>query len=280
VKPNLKNITLCAASSPSRMPTARALEISLSHCDFADAILFSDQPVQGSFRFVKIDPLSSMRDYDRFIIKELHKHVRTPFILVTQWDGYVIDPSAWNDEFLQYDYIGARWPFVPEGIPKVGNGGFSLRSRRLLETMASDKFPMNPDYVEDILTCVIYRSELESRYQIRFAPVEVADRFAYEKTSPPGPTFGFHGLCNFWRHVPDDELGQILDQIGPTIYSAEHFPLLAANYILQQRWIPLRELYRRWRKHVSFPDVARQLAPNIPPDKFASSLQSCENLLS
>jgi len=62
------------------------------------------------------------------------RRIDTQFTLVTQWDGYVINAEAWTEEFLDYDYIGARWigdVVKAAGSPpeyNVGNGGFSLRS--------------------------------------------------------------------------------------------------------------------------------------------------------
>ena len=44
----------------------------------------------------------------------------------------MLDGAAWRPEFLDYDYIGAVWPHVLDKY-NVGNGGFSLRSKALLE---------------------------------------------------------------------------------------------------------------------------------------------------
>src|ERR1700687_3454326 len=43
----------------------------------------------------------------------------------------LITPAAWREEFLGCDYIGAQW-FWHDDAMRVGNGGFSLRSRKLL----------------------------------------------------------------------------------------------------------------------------------------------------
>ena len=170
----LKDVTLCAVGSNDRLLAARALEISNSHCKFADSILFSHEPVQGSFRNVKIPLPKSMAEYNAFLLKELHKLVETPFVLVTQWDGYVIHPSAWREEFLQYDYIGATWAFRVDQM-MVGNGGFSLRSKRLLQTVAQPWFQLLPGAAEDDLICRNYRPILEQQHQIRFAPPQLAE---------------------------------------------------------------------------------------------------------
>ena len=48
---------------------ARALEICLDRCDFADAVLFSDTSVAGRFRCEKIDKLSPLADYSDFCLR-------------------------------------------------------------------------------------------------------------------------------------------------------------------------------------------------------------------
>jgi len=60
--------------------------------------------------------------------------------LLVQPDGFVINPDKWDNQFFEYDYIGAPWEQVPHsyldpwGKPhRVGNGGFSFRSKKLLD---------------------------------------------------------------------------------------------------------------------------------------------------
>ena len=84
---SLPGITICAADSEQPSLAGRALAASVSHCDFAEAILFTDVPVEGPFRTVHIDRLASREDYSRFILKELPGYITTPFALVVQWDG-------------------------------------------------------------------------------------------------------------------------------------------------------------------------------------------------
>ena len=177
-KLDLRNVTVCAADSVTVALAARALRHSMALCDFGDAIFFTDAPIAGDFRTVKIDRLASRADYSRFVFKDLANFIATPFALVLQWDGYVLDPSAWRPSFLQFDYIGAKWPWHHDAM-SVGNGGFSLRSRKLLESTAADRYPLLQDVPEDELICRHYRQALMADAGIRFAPVEVADAFAY-----------------------------------------------------------------------------------------------------
>jgi hypothetical protein len=117
----------------------------------------------------------------------------------------VIDPAQWDERFLECDYIGAPWPQFGDGHD-VGNGGFSLRSRKLLEACRTPGF--NPSHPEDVAIGRVNRDYLEQEQGIVFADGETAARFAFERSAPARPTFGFHGVFNmipllgadrFWR---------------------------------------------------------------------------------
>jgi hypothetical protein len=86
----------------------------------------------------------------------------------------------------------------------VGNGGFSLRSRRLLQALHRDDEVRGYDArrgmsLEDVAISCTFRRRLEQAHGIRFAPPEVADRFAAGRTLPTRGSFGFHGLVHLVR---------------------------------------------------------------------------------
>ena len=214
-KLRLANVTVACADSVRPDLAARALEICLDKCDFADAVLFSDVAVPGRFRSERIAPLRSLADYSRFCLRGMPERVHTPFVLVVQWDGYVVDPSAWHRDFARYDYVGARAPYIAaDGSWNwfVGNGGFSLRSRRLLDALPS--LPLIDGLNEDRLICQAFRGELKKRFKIRFAPDDVADRFSYEQVRTGAATFGFHGLENLHRVESDEQVLAMVDRLS------------------------------------------------------------------
>jgi hypothetical protein len=218
-----------------------------------------------------------MAEYTAFMIKQLGSLISTDFALVTQWDGYVINPAAWRDEFLQYDYIGAVWPWKPDQF-KVGNGGFSLRSRKLLAITAEPWFALLPNLGEDELICRVYRPILEER-NIRFAPPEVAERFAYERSIPQSPTFGFHGMFNFWREVSDTDLVKMIPLMPRSLFHHHHCVELVLCYYELRRWTPLRALYSAWRAHDSFQEVQSVFTSALPGDALTPCLNACESLI-
>lgn len=165
--------------------------------------------------WTKTAPMTK-NEYSAFVLKELHRHIETSHTLIVQPDGYVLNPERWNPDWLAYDYIGAPWGMVVKAgayqIPlkknRVGNGGFSLRSKRLLELTS----PINlstlvfPTRGEDLITCHVLYDYLTER-GIRFAPLEVAAAFSIENERHTfGQTletaFGFHGQF-FMARLPD-----------------------------------------------------------------------------
>ena len=102
--------------------------------------------------------------YDRFCSIELSGLFSTTHCIVCQLDGYPINPSQWDESWLKYDYIGAPWPngwLAYHGYPfdsRVGNGGFSLRSKRLCDALAQEEFEQTPDDVLMDYLCPIHQS--------------------------------------------------------------------------------------------------------------------------
>ena len=165
-------------------------------------------------KIIKIDPISSIKKYSNFVIYDLYKYVRTSHILIVQWDGFVCNKNKWDINFLNYDYIGA--PFIPresdlkysrdknDAFYIVGNGGFSLRSKRLLEAPSKYNLKDNKDFTnnhEDGFFSVYHRNFLESKGYI-WAPFFLAEKFSIEspltyKQIKDLP-FGFHGRRMFY----------------------------------------------------------------------------------
>jgi hypothetical protein len=256
MKLDLSDVTLCAADSANLALTARALQVSTDRCKFAEAVLFSHERLDGDFRTV-IVPKFDRIGYQAFRIKP-PPTVDTPFTLFIEWDGYVLEPRAWDSSFREYDYIGARWPGPLLGVPgrTVGNSGFCLQSKKLNAALADPRFAPAPEDNVDALVCGKYRPILEQEFGIRFAPEPVADRFSYELLLPVAPTFGFHGMSNMWRYVDDDKMVELVALVDPYVFRGPQFIILILNYALQCKFAMVEQLYAQMRKHVPFEDAA------------------------
>lgn len=148
-----------------------------------DAVCFSVEPPRGNVRWKKIKPMSK-DEYSKFILENLFEETDRNHVLIVQQDGFILFPELWDGSWLRFDYIGAPWPFYPY----VGNGGFSLRSRKLLE-ITKGLYQQGEN--EDTTICVRNRKALEMR-GIVFAPANIAEIFSQELIHPRHRTFGFH----------------------------------------------------------------------------------------
>jgi hypothetical protein len=162
--------------------------------------------------YVQAPPIKTTKDYSDLLLTGLRQYVDGTHVLIIQWDSFILDPELWTNDFLQYDYIGAVWPHHPD--TPVGNGGFSLRSVKLLEALESPK--ISKRHPEDFCICVDNKAPLEGEFGIRFAPTNVAEQFAVERTSWH-PAFGFHGFFNFGKVLKPHELTEFL-QLLPDAY--------------------------------------------------------------
>jgi hypothetical protein len=143
------------------------------------------------------------------MLYELKNYIKTRHIITIQHDGFILHPDKWDDMWLNYDFIGAPWPpfyvnreNVSE-IVRIGNGGFSLRSKKFINLYTELNLPLINDGLvgisEDHQQCCMHRNTYINN-GIKFAPVEVAKYFSHENhTLTPETTkeiipFGFH-LC-------------------------------------------------------------------------------------
>ena len=247
-------LTLVAIDCAYPELAADALSRSASKLPVARVLLLTDVAVQrDGVEVVQIPSIRSRAAYSQFVLKELGAHIATDYALVVQWDGFVIDGDAWADEFWNYDYIGAKWPHE-SGDFRVGNGGFSLRSRRLLNALANPEFTLTHDENEDTAICIRYRELLETTYGITFADERVADRFAFDVGRPLGPTLGFHGVFNFWQVLDEAELITFARAAPEAIVQGLGFAALTKN-LLDLKRLAVAQAF-----------VARRLAllPNDP----------------
>lgn len=194
----LDDVTLCCVDTRHPQLALGAMQRCQQHVRFGRSLLVTKPnhqlpPDTTDIDLVEVEHIKSVQDYSQFLLRELNDLICTPYVLIVQWDGFIIEPEAWGPDFLAFDYIGAIWPQFNDEF-RVGNGGFSLRSKKLLQALA--QLDCTTDVAEDVFICRTARQRLEEEFKIRFAPEKLAHRFSYERTKPTEPTFGFHGLSN------------------------------------------------------------------------------------
>ncbi len=213
---NLPNITLLSVSGVNLKETIYALWRSRLYLNFESNLLITDGEIINPPKWLTIEQLrdfklDSIDAYSYFCVFEMHKYVKSKHILLVQADGYALRRRYWREHFLDYDYIGAPWPVKMDSYidpfgnhQRVGNGGFSLRSRKLLQVPADSTVVWNingNDFYkhmnyglqsEDGIICIHNRHVYESAGCV-FAPVEVAAQFSTETTTRETvKSFGFH----------------------------------------------------------------------------------------
>lgn len=223
---------------------AHALSHSHAQMEGSQALMCSPwRPANlpDTVRHVPIAPMGYL-EYSLFMVYALHHFIETEYVLIVQGDGWVLDVNNWDDRFLEFDYLGApthvayrfgqdqsviyydNYSWVPQYIAGeqdiyiAFNGGFSLRSHRLLQAPQSLAinyiYPSNmvlttvphqmqwPGHLpnEDVQLCTLMRPRLESA-GMRFPDVPTACLFAaeyvpaelYDSGRMLANVFGHHG---------------------------------------------------------------------------------------
>jgi hypothetical protein len=201
MKPNLSSVTLIVVDCVDYDRARLAFDHCRACCDFGEAKLLTHF-VKQEPDVIAIPKISSIEQYSHFIMRDLANYVETQHVLVAQWDGFVWHPELWDDEFLKYDYIGAPWPeaVLHPGVPSrfvVGNGGFSLRSKRLQAFLRDDQ-SITMHRAEDVAICQLNRAYLEAK-GFTFAPLELAKKFSWECLER-SPAFGVHARIRLTKN--------------------------------------------------------------------------------
>jgi hypothetical protein len=255
----LDNVTLCGVDTRTPYLALQALRHSMRAIRFGAVILFandepelSERALESGITLVDVGPINNIVDYSNFMLMGLADRIPTEFALTTQWDGFALHPDAWTREFLEYDYVGALWA-DRTGDRAVGNGGFSLRSKRLLQALCGSDIVIT--HPEDLCICDVNRERLERDHGIRFAPPPLASRFSYEHVRSSTKTFGFHGIFNLIDALTPSEMLELTRQMTRDMVFGAGARGLARALVYDGQYEAARELLkkriaggdRRWR---------------------------------
>lgn len=193
----LPNVTLVSIDTRDTEDALKALKYSSQYIDFGQVKLLSHYTPFCDDTKIKIERIPKIKNIDdwcHFVVYELHEYIETDFILLIHSDGFVVNPSEWRAEFLDYDYIGSPWPLPTDEIAyrdingniiRVGNS-VSIRSKKLLELPSKLNIPWIADhgfFNEDGFLCCTNRHILLEN-GIKYAPLNVAKYFAHESMIP------------------------------------------------------------------------------------------------
>lgn len=194
---DLSNVTLIAMTSLDYNGHVRALEYSKRGINW------------GAVKLITSVPMNTLDEYSKAMVYHLRDFVDTEYCVTIQNDGFIVNPESWDNDWFNYDYIGAPWPLpvdpfsyrTPDGeIIRVGNGAVSFRSRKILDLPYELETAWRPYWgncnEDGFLTC--HNRRLLQHYGVKFAPLSVAKHFSREHEIPENQDvekpFGFHKL--------------------------------------------------------------------------------------
>jgi len=207
----LSSVTLIGIDTVDPNRLSRVLTYCESLFGFARSILHSDRvpTIPHDHEVHLIDKWTTRRfNFGRFRSSPARS---IPITAYVQHDGWILNPGLWDKHFLAWDFIGAPWPRSWRLSARVGNSGFSLRSRSFCQATATHAQRYAGEGY-DVFACRSLRETFLSA-GIRYAPLDVAGRFSWEHTcddAPTGPdtSFGFHGWhCGRDKTQFDNMLG-------------------------------------------------------------------------
>jgi hypothetical protein len=211
---DLSNVTLLSINTHAPEMSVRALQYSSKEIKFKNKKILSNRipgNLPDDIEFIQIPEFHTREQYSDFVMNHLSDYVDGEFAMMIHADGFIINPSLWSDEFLKYDYIGAPWPVpIEQTEGRVGNGGFCIRSKKLIDFCKTIKAePGHDDW-----TIAVVQNQYLKEQGFTFAPVRVAMKFSLESVIPEcefdlTQTFGFHGK----RHPSTQSMINLLNEI-------------------------------------------------------------------
>lgn len=215
---NLSDVTLIAVITDEKyLPQIlMANRLCCKHIKFGQNALICPPPKNSDSAVTLVDKILSYgvlpyfekvewANFSPWILANFNRFITTSHCLIYQCDGFIIDHTKWSNDFLACDYVGAVWPDVGQAN-RVGNGGFSLRSKKLLELSTKiHPDPRSKHKAEDWTICVDNFNYMIAN-GVNFADIHTARRFSVEHTNDACSynkgsldtygSFGFHDKTN------------------------------------------------------------------------------------
>jgi hypothetical protein len=213
---NLSNVTLVGidgVGDDTRL--IKALKYSSKDITFGDIKVFSCSNHDITIgKTIKIDKMS-WDECQYFTLNNIVDYIDTEYIIIVQNDGFIVNKNHWSFKFFNYDYIGApwssnmlyintqRWSLAHQRLKEsmckytVGNGGFSMRSKKLLNVVKNMYNKEYENIPEDVVISICMRKQLET-FGCKFPDTITAANFSCESTLvddlmlSSDDSFGFH----------------------------------------------------------------------------------------
>lgn len=202
---DLSNTTLVIVATRGHAISKIAVDACLERATFGGVLIYTNDrsriEVPGAV-YHDVPDWPNKVEAGRFYYSEAMSGVETPFALLIEWDGGIFDATKWRADFFEYDYIGAPWITIDNN--KVGNGGFTLMSKRLGDFICARRgqYPCMTDF--DV--CRRWRQTFEREGGFKWPSADVAADFAWELGTRSPNNFGYHGTFTWPRMLDRDDL--------------------------------------------------------------------------
>ena len=214
MKIKIPDVTLTAVDCTNRINgTINALVEGSQNIDFGAVLLISHEKpnnLPDFIQFKKCKKINNIDDFNYFMFLELGSYIQTSYCLYIQDHAKILDYTLWNDEWLQYSYIGAPWAIVPNAYmandgtrSRVGNGGFSLRKSDVMNIPKENHWYLREEQgwknEDGQINCYWKKEFLD--LGVKYAPIEVAVHFSFETPMLENynvKSFGYHRNLPPW----------------------------------------------------------------------------------
>jgi hypothetical protein len=138
--------------------------------------------------------INTLDDYNKLLSDvSFWKKIKEENCLLFQYDA--ISFGKFSDDFLKYNYIGAKWDNNILLYQKLsfGNGGISFRKTRIMEYIC-DKYKNDLLFPEDVFFCVKLNDE-----NLLYCPNFILDTFSFENIYNENTIYG-HSIYNYMSY--------------------------------------------------------------------------------
>jgi hypothetical protein len=204
---NLPDVTLVATTSVRIAEHLRAIEICREHIDYGEVLFISHEKPENlpsDIKYIFYPEINNIMDFNHLMFSLVGQFISTSHALFCQDHAFVLNHHLWRDEWLRNDYIGSPWPVVPNAYltdsgerVRVGNGGWSLRSRFLMNIPRLNNIPLQhrQNYWNEDGNICVYNRDKFLDLGVKYGTLKEAVRFGYENPVPENQgiiSFGFH----------------------------------------------------------------------------------------
>lgn len=249
-----KTVTLVIVGTTQHELMSFAVNKTLLNFKVDKIKIFSNKKIEcyQDYIFYKLPDNFNLYDYSNFILKDLNSYIDTDYVLIIQYDGFATNGQYFQNDYFKYDFIGSLTSInhppllkfitdtrhcdkITKNWYNIG-GGFSLRSKKLLEALTdnyikSSVFNYDTNLYhncEDIFVAVLYKEYLEKKHGIIYAPAEICLDFNSETLIGYSNCLGFHGWENIPFHLTQSECIEYIQRYDSNldIKESHRFPKL------------------------------------------------------